>query len=321
MENVKVDIIIPCYNSHETLDRCLGSILSQRILPSLKVTLVNDDGKPYDDIIKRYSPVMDIREIGYKGNGGPAKSRNYGLKNTSEELVMFMDSDDALANVFSVITMVNEMYSDPNNVMVISKFIEEVAPLSILVHEKDTSFMHGKLYRRSFLEKHNILFNEETRCNEDVGFNILALLIANGETEKVVFNNITSYYWLYNPSSLVRSDKENYDRSTSFRGFAENLTYVFVELNKRGMGENPNIILEKATTMQRLFLLYMQRTEGHPQFKKGNLEAVKKYYHKIYKKIEHLVSDDLFDKVYHNLPFEGDEKANKKAIKNFIKTL
>lgn len=315
-----IDIIIPCYNSHETIDRCIGSILSQRILPELKITLVNDAGKGYEDVVKRYSDVMDIQEIGYTENGGPAKARNFGLQNTSEEYVMFMDSDDALACPFSCIMLLNDMHSDPNNVMVISSFLEELAPLTIKVHNKSTSFMHGKLYKRSFLEKYNILQNEQTRCNEDVGFNILALLIANKETEKIKYTNFISYYWLYNPNSLVRSDKENYDRSTSFRGFADNLTYVYEELEKRNIN-TPNILVEKITSMERLYLLYMERTTGYPQFKEDNLKAVKNYYNKIYKKIEDQVTPELFDDAYNSLPFKGNEKQNKKALRKFLKEL
>lgn len=315
-----IDIIIPCYNSHETLDRCIGSILSQRVAPSIHVTLVNDAGKDYKEIIDRYSPILDIREIGYEENGGPAKARNYGLQHTDKQYVMFMDSDDALANPFSVIILCNEMASDPKNVMVISKFIEEVAPLKVKTHENDTSFMHGKMYKRSFLEKYNILQNENTRCNEDVGFNILALLLTSME-EKVKYTDFISYYWLFNPSSLVRSDKINYDHSTSFRGFAQNLTYVYEELEKRGRDKAYNILVEKVTTMERLCLLYKERTEGFPQFKQGNLQVLKDYYNKIYKHIENEVTDELFNKVYDNLKSASKDDMSKKALRKFIKEL
>lgn len=315
-----IDIIIPCYNAHQTIDRCLGSILAQRVLPEIKVTLVNDGAKGYSEVIERYSPIMNIREIGYEENRGPASARNFGLHNTQEELVMFVDADDVLANTFSVIMLCNEMYSNPNNVVVISQFLEEVAPLQIKKHEKDTSFMHGKMYKRSYLEKYNLQANEGSRCNEDVGFNLLVLLNTNDD-ELIKYTDYVTYYWLYNATSTVRKDKENYDRSKSFRGFADNLTYVFEELNKRGKGDLPNIIMEKVITMERLYLLYKERTEGYPQFKQGNLQAVKNYYHKIYKHIKDIVTNEMFDSAYKALPFKGDEKTNKKALKKFINSL
>lgn len=318
MENVKIDIIIPCYNSHSTIDRCLGSVLSQNVLNSCTVTLVRDGGDDYDEVVKRYSPVMNIREIGYDENRGPAYARNFGIDNTENELIMFIDSDDALANVFSIVVLVNQMFSDPDNVICIGTFLEEVAPFQFKTHNKDTSFVHGKMYRRSYLNKYGIRAKEDSRCNEDVGFNILSLLML-GEHEKVTYSDIPVAYWLFNPNSTVRKDKANYDRSTSFRGFAENLTYVFEELNKRGKGFEPQILLEKATTMQRLYLLYKERTI--PQFEKGNYAVVKAYYKKIYKEIEHLINEDSFNHVYKTLPYVGDEKSNKKAVKKFIKAL
>lgn len=316
---MNIDLIIPCYNSHATIDRCLGSVLTQNVLNSCTVTLVRDGGEPYDDVIKRYSPVMNIREIGYDDNRGPACARNYGLQNTENELIMFIDSDDALSNVFSVVMMCNQMYSDPANMICIGTFLEEVAPFQFKTHSQDTSFVHGKMYKREYLEKHKILAKDKSRCNEDVGFNILALLLLDGITEKVTYTDYVSAYWLYNPNSTVRKDKDNFDRSTSFRGFAENLQYVFEELNKRGKGLDYNIILEKATTMQRLYLLYKERTL--PQFEEGNRAVLVNFYHAIYKEVEHLVTDNLFNHVYDTLPFKGDAETNKKEIREFIKTL
>lgn len=321
MENIKIDIIIPCYNSHATIDRCLGSILCQNVLKSCKVTLVRDGGKSYDEVVKRYSQVMDIQEIGYDENKGPATARNYGMDHTENELIMFVDSDDVLANTFSVVMLCNEMYSDPANVVCIGTFLEEVAPFVFKTHSKDTSFVHGKMYKRSYLQKYNIREKDGSRNNEDVGFNLLALLSMDNVTEKVKYSDYVTAYWIYNPNSVVRRDKENYDRSVSFRGFAENLQYVFEELNKQDKGENPNIISEKVTSMQRLYLMYGERTAGYPQFKSGNKKAVANFYHKIYKPIEHKVDELLFNVCYMSLPFQGDEKQNKKAMKKFFKSL
>ena len=41
-----------------------------------------------------------------------------------------------------------------------------------MIHKKSESWLHGKIYKRKFLEKNNIKFNE-SRYNEDVYFNEL----------------------------------------------------------------------------------------------------------------------------------------------------
>lgn len=315
-----IDIIIPCYNSHDTIDRCLGSILMQRVLPSLKVTLVNDAGKDYKEVIERYSPLMDICEIGYEENGGPAKARNYGLKNTTQPYVMFMDSDDALATPFSTVLLLNDLCSDPRNVMVISKFIEETAPLTFKPHEKDTSFMHGKMYKRAYLEKYNILQNEQTTSNEDVGFNLLAILIAEKGVERIAISNHTTYYWLYRPESIARKDISAYNNNISFCSFVENFIYVYEELAKRNINRE-DLMSEKCTSMLKLYKLYMERTPMNPQYREQNFATIKKFYKKIYEPVEQYITKDMFNEAYKDLGFEGNEKSNKKAIKKFLRSM
>ena len=48
-----IDVIIPAFNAHETVERALLSILNQTIKDEVKVYLVDDfSNKPYEIIIK-----------------------------------------------------------------------------------------------------------------------------------------------------------------------------------------------------------------------------------------------------------------------------
>ena len=66
-----IDVIIPAYNSQDTIIRTLASIAMQLNRDELKVTIVNDGGKDYKDIVDTFSKVIDVREIGYGTNRGP----------------------------------------------------------------------------------------------------------------------------------------------------------------------------------------------------------------------------------------------------------
>ncbi len=66
-----IDVIIPAYNSQDTIIRTLASIAMQLNRDELKVTIVNDGGKDYKDIVDTFSKVIDVREIGYETNRGP----------------------------------------------------------------------------------------------------------------------------------------------------------------------------------------------------------------------------------------------------------
>ena len=58
-----IDVIIPAYNSHKTIIKTLASIVMQINKDELKVTIVNDGGKDYKDIIDAFSNFIDIQEL------------------------------------------------------------------------------------------------------------------------------------------------------------------------------------------------------------------------------------------------------------------
>ncbi len=98
-----IDIIIPVYNSHQYLDNILSSLSLQTIRNKLEVTLVNDGSeKDYKELIDYYKKYLCIREIGYAENKGPGYARKFGINNTTNKYIVFIDSDDVLYDKFSL---------------------------------------------------------------------------------------------------------------------------------------------------------------------------------------------------------------------------
>ena len=87
-------IIIPSYNREQLLPMCLDSVLRQTRPP--EEILVVDDGSTDATaaLCRTYPPVRYL----HKENGGPGSARNLGLRNTTSESVIFLDSDDILAD-------------------------------------------------------------------------------------------------------------------------------------------------------------------------------------------------------------------------------
>ena len=55
----KINIVVPCYNAHSTLDRLLSSVAMQTIKDTVKVILVNDKSeKDYSEFIFRFKIVF-----------------------------------------------------------------------------------------------------------------------------------------------------------------------------------------------------------------------------------------------------------------------
>lgn len=87
-------VIIPIYNVENYLEKCVDSVLNQTEL-SYELILVDDgstDSSGYIcERIKREHPSIQVL---HKKNGGLSSARNEGMKVSSGEFIVFLDSDD-----------------------------------------------------------------------------------------------------------------------------------------------------------------------------------------------------------------------------------
>lgn len=101
----KISIIVPVYNTEKYLAKCLDSILNQT-LQDIEIIVVNDGSKDQSQsVIDRYA-IKDHRIFSiYKENGGLSDARNVGLDNSTGEFIAFIDSDDYIES-----EMLEKMY-------------------------------------------------------------------------------------------------------------------------------------------------------------------------------------------------------------------
>lgn len=89
-----ISVIVPVYNSAHLITRLLDSLVIQ----SYKVfeVLICDDGSTDNlkEIIDSYNSKLDIRYFKNSNFGGPAVSRNIGIKNSRGTFLAFVDADD-----------------------------------------------------------------------------------------------------------------------------------------------------------------------------------------------------------------------------------
>ena len=95
---MKVSVIIPMYNSKDTIKSAIESVLNQRYKESIEIIIVNDgsiDGceKIVEEMIIKNQTNRVIKLIN-KANGGVSSTRNRGIKEASGEWLAFLDSDD-----------------------------------------------------------------------------------------------------------------------------------------------------------------------------------------------------------------------------------
>lgn len=162
-----IDIIIPAYNAKETIFKTLASISLQTIKNSLNVYIVNDASDyNYQEEISFFKNWINIVELTLSKNSGPGIARQYGIDNSNSEYIMFIDADDTFYNCYSV-ELLYKKIKETKMDLVISNILYE-RDNKREKYEANFVYMHGKIYKRSYLINNNIKFND-TRANEDNG--------------------------------------------------------------------------------------------------------------------------------------------------------
>ncbi|RGM05057.1 glycosyltransferase [Streptococcus parasanguinis] len=191
---MKYSVIIPVYNVENYLHRCINSILTQEYT-DLEILLIDNGSKDgsgmlCDDYAERFSNIKSY----HIPNNGVGSARNFGLAKAQGEFICFVDADDYLVgNLFS--NMENQLDSGLDLLVFsyynsLEKNLSETtrsAKILPIEGKKDrnqfialftglflSDMMYtvwNKIYRREFLEEHQIVF-ESYELGEDVRFNL-----------------------------------------------------------------------------------------------------------------------------------------------------
>lgn len=197
-----INIIMPIHNGSAYLDKALGSIALQSLpREEFNVTLVNDAGdETYEEYIARWSRFIDIEEIYLMNNVGPGIARQIGIENTEGEYIVFMDSDDMFMHPDALKIMIATMETKECDLVVTNAWCESTySPLN-----ENLIWLHGKCYRRKFLEEKKIKFcpcREASFGSEDIPVNEMIKLLGGN----IIYLDSLTYYWRHNESSLTHT--------------------------------------------------------------------------------------------------------------------
>ena len=95
MENPKISIIVPVYNSEVYLKECIDSILNQTF-KDIEVIFINDGSTDNSVQVIKENMTKNNFIIIEQENRGLGAARNVGLKKSTGEYILFLDSDDYL---------------------------------------------------------------------------------------------------------------------------------------------------------------------------------------------------------------------------------
>ena len=207
--NVEISVIVPCYNCQDTIKECYNSI-KQSIdsVLSHEIILINDGSTDNTQFILNEIKVADKNVVVInQENKGVSSARNIGLKNAKGKYISFVDSDDSILEEYYT-RMITPLKEDLGLDLIICDYSssglskEDISNISIDniyeeglkskgSFEKLRGYIWNKIYKRNILVDNNIIFDEEVRFCEDLGFNLIYFKYA--ENVKIISEKLYKY--------------------------------------------------------------------------------------------------------------------------------
>lgn len=217
LNNIKISLIVPCYNIRKYLPRCIESILAQTY-KNLEIILISDgstDGT--DEVIREYAK-KDSRIIPiFKHNSGVSDTRNRGLDIATGDYIGFVDGDDYIEPEMYETLLKNAI---ENNADISHCGYQMVFPSrvdyyyntgkkviqdnkkgirDIIVGDYVEPSPCIKIYRKNIVN--NLRMPINIKINEDVLFNFYAFV----NSKKSVYEDLPFYHYILRKGSAATS--------------------------------------------------------------------------------------------------------------------
>ena len=179
MDNKKVSIIVPVYNTENYLEKCISSLLEQTYT-NMEIILIDDGSTDKSGLICDAYLKYDNIKVIHKENGGISSARNLGLDYASGEFVFFVDSDDHVENDYIETLIVKEnedfvqgLYNSVDDaregVWSKEEVFEDFARYSF---ETPVQFVWCNCYKKQIIDKFALRFDEKVILGEDGRWNL-----------------------------------------------------------------------------------------------------------------------------------------------------
>lgn len=222
-----MSIVIPVFNTSEAyLNRVIDSCTKQT-LQDIEIVVVDDGSNETTHQKCNLIGNMDDRiKVVHKNNGGLSSARNYGVKHSIGDWIIFLDSDDWIDE--STCERLLEYAKKYEADVVIGGYIKERNSLSlrepvsmgpgiykneackevqknVLNFNANISHSWGKLFSKKFLLDNTLWHNELARQGaEDIEFTIRVFEVC----KSVYITKDCFYHYVYNEESITNSYNE-----------------------------------------------------------------------------------------------------------------
>ena len=226
MDDVKVSVIVPCYQNGATLEKTVRSIQAQT-MRSWELICINDGSR--DDtgaVLDRLALDEPRMRVIHQKNGGVSAARNTGLNAARGEWVSFVDADDwllldALERLLSLADGETDIvcgayamrYLDedrPQETHVCRNGDEQAVLESLIRGDSALNSMCARLYRRTMLLEAGVRAPLGVKIGEDVLFNLDAFAAARRWT---ISEDVIYIYEFGGDSAMTRARTGLFDKS------------------------------------------------------------------------------------------------------------
>ncbi len=186
MNNPKVSVIVPVYNTEKYLDECINSILYQTLKAIEIIFVDNNSSDNSAELIEKYMQLdKRVKLVKLNSNYGAGEARNVALRLARGEFVSFMDSDDCYYSNNVLETFYNKAIEKNvdicgGNILYKNIITKETAPLERVFFEQEKYIKLEDyvefggyfrfIYRLDIIKKYNIFFPDYFRRQDPVWF-------------------------------------------------------------------------------------------------------------------------------------------------------
>lgn len=291
--NSLVSIIIPVYNRADLIISTLESIRNQTY--SLFECLIVDDGSE-DETAEVVSEFMesDSRFLFYKRPAGSIKGpnacRNYGFEKAQGDFIYFFDSDDFLKShaletyIANFDTNTDGVLAQVERVDYLTGILQDVNTIESdnLIEDyftyKVCYFVCGILWRKSFLDKQDELFDESISNHDEWDFNLRMIY---AEPKIIRIKEVLVTYFQYQDSFKNEIKKGNdFEINSAFEARFKHLD-LLIKLNPAEKNRYTGHIADSYIKTVRNKLIYGQnnwftyyKSAVHLKFKTNSLTSI-----------------------------------------------
>lgn len=207
-----ISIIVPVYNSEKYLFKCIESILNQSFT-DFELLLIDDGSSDNSlQILKEFERKDHRIKLFSHANSGVSYTRNFGIKNSQGDFILFIDSDDWVETDF-IKDFTNAYADNPNELLVAdllrnakrkAGYENRLFEIKNQANEciQYRNFLHNggpcaKLFNRKVLIDNQIFFHEKLTYGEDLVF----LMNYLRKITHIRFLDAAKYHYEYNSNS------------------------------------------------------------------------------------------------------------------------